>query len=149
MYMHSLCVAYPRTPTACPLKIKEELLNMFLWKHRMKKKSLEDQTHFCLHELRKHWNTRKIDGKVCIPVRQKKKQKNILSSEEVWAHDKLHTMHSLRNNSSDPLYQLPILLLVLLEAYVWEHRQAEQADADRDKNVHSSATNVSLHAFLH
>lgn len=83
------------------------------------------------------------------PSKTKKKQKNILSSEEVWAHDKLHTMHSLRNNSSDPLYQLPILLLVLLEACVWEHRQAEQADADRDKNVHSSATNVSLHAFLH
>lgn len=39
----------------CQLKIKEELLNMFLWKHRDKEiNSLEDQTHFCLHELRKH-----------------------------------------------------------------------------------------------
>lgn len=56
MYMHSLCVEYARTHTACQLRIKEELLNMFLWKHRQngKKKSPEDQTHFCLHELRKH-----------------------------------------------------------------------------------------------
>lgn len=53
--MHSLCVAYARTRMACQLKIREELLNMFLWKHREKEKSsLEDQTHFCLHKLRKH-----------------------------------------------------------------------------------------------
>lgn len=84
-------------------------------------------------------------GKALYPSQKK----SILSSEEVWAHDKLHTMNSHRNNSSDPLYQPPILLLVLLETYVWKHQQAERADRDKDMNVHRSATNVSMHAFLH
>lgn len=77
-----------------------------------------------------------------------RKKKSILSPEEVEAHDKLQTMHGHRKNSSDPLYRLPILLLVLSEAYVWKRRQGERADGDKDMNVHRSATNVSLHAFL-
>lgn len=53
-----------------------------------------------------------------------------------------------RKNSSDPLYRLPILFLILSEAYVQKLRQGECADGDKDMNVHRSATNVSLHAFF-
>lgn len=57
MYAHGLFGASARARKACQPKIKEELLNMFPSKHRetnKKKKSLEEQTHFCLHKLRKH-----------------------------------------------------------------------------------------------
>lgn len=110
-----------------------------------KKKSLQDQTHFCVHELRKHTieMAEELLGKAESPSEEKK---SLLSSEEVWAHDKLWTMLSSRDNSSDPLYRLPILLLVLLEARVWEHRQATRGD--KDMNVRRSSTNVPMHAFF-
>lgn len=70
--------------------------------------------------------------RLCIPVRKKKA--SVLLRK--FGHTTNCTQcRAFKKNSSDPLYQLPILFLVLLEAYVWEHRRADRADGDRDKNV--------------
>lgn len=54
--MHSLCVAYARTRATLSAKDKGGIIkHVSLEAQRKgKKNSLEDQTHFCLHELRKH-----------------------------------------------------------------------------------------------
>lgn len=78
MYMHSLCGACARTHTACQLKIKEELLNMFLWKQRERKKKITGRPNTPL-SAKSCGNTLKHQKNnwenLCIPVRQKQGKK--------------------------------------------------------------------------